>query len=101
MRKPSIVFVHQGLTIHAGPCGEAWCGEILDEQGQALDVFAYTREGFPGAVIGALLFPEVSFATSLAARLWLHTGDALEHPCEPREVHDTHDHSAQRELLAS
>jgi hypothetical protein len=75
MKKPTIAFVHAGLTIHAAPCGPAFCGEILDELGEVLDVFAYTREEFPGAVIGALAFPEVSFATALAARLWLHTGD--------------------------
>jgi hypothetical protein len=80
MRKPTIAFVHSGLTVHAAPCGEAWCGEILDEQSEVLDVFAYTREEFPGAVIGALAFPEVSFSTTLAARLWLHTGDELAGP---------------------
>ncbi len=75
MNKPTIAFVHAGLTIQAAPCGEAWCGEILDELGEVLDVFAYTREEFPGAVIGALCFPEVSFAFALAARLWLHTSE--------------------------
>ena len=83
MKKPTIAFVHTGLTVHAAPCGEAWCGEILDEQGDVLDVFAYTREEFPGALIGALTFAEVSFAVSLAARLWLHTGDELATPAEP------------------
>ena len=98
MRNPSIVFVHEGLTIHAGPCGEAWCGEILDERGEVLDLFAYTREGFPGALIGALTFPEISFATALAARLWLHTGEAPTQPCEP---HQAHHGDAQQALLAS
>lgn len=77
MKKPTIAFVHAGLTIHAGPCGEAWCGEVLDELGEVLDVFAYTREVFPGALIGALCFPELSFASALAARLWLHTSEPL------------------------
>lgn len=76
------MFVHQGLTIHAEPRGEGWYGEILDERGEVLDGFAYTREGFPGAVIGALSFPEVSCTTALAARLWLHTGDLLEQAAE-------------------
>lgn len=89
------MFVHQGLTIHAGPCGEGWCGEILDERSEVLDSFAYTREGFPGALIGALSFPELSFAASLAARLWLHTGDALERAVEAPTPRDAH------ELLAS
>jgi hypothetical protein len=79
MKEATIAFVHAGLTIQAGRCGAGWCGQIVDELGEVLDVFAYTRDGYPGAVIGALSFPEVSFATALAARLWLHT---TEEPAE-------------------
>jgi len=73
MKQPAIVFSHTGLTVHAEPRGDSWQGELLDEQGQVKDSFAYTREGFPGAVIGALRVGALGFATSLAPRMWLYT----------------------------
>jgi len=73
MERPAIVFSHTGLTVHAAPLGELWQGELLDERGELKDSFAYTREAFPGAVIGALRCGALGFATSLAARMWLHT----------------------------
>lgn len=75
MKRPAIVFRHTGLTVHAAPAGEVWQGELLDEQGRLKDAFAYTREAFPGAVIGALGCGELGFATELAARMWLHTAE--------------------------
>jgi hypothetical protein len=75
MQRPAIVFQHTGLTVQATPNGELWQGELLDELGQVQDAFAYTREAFPGAVIGALRFTQLGFATELAARMWLHTHD--------------------------
>jgi hypothetical protein len=76
MQRPAIVFSHTGLTVHASPSGELWQGELFDENGELQDGFAYTREAFPGAVIGALRFTQLGFATELAARMWLHTSDA-------------------------
>lgn len=73
MQSPAIVFQHTGLLVRAAPRGEAWQGEIVDAQGQVQDEFSYTREEFPGAVIGALRFTELDFAVRLAARLWLYT----------------------------
>jgi hypothetical protein len=75
MQRPAIVFSHTGLTVHATPHGELWQGQLFDARGQLQDAFAYTREAFPGAVIGALRFSELGFATALAARMWLHTSD--------------------------
>ena len=76
MQRPAIVFSHAGLTVHASLRGELWHGELLDEQGEVRDGFAYTREAFPGAVIGALRFTQLGFATELAVRMWLYTSDA-------------------------
>lgn len=73
MQSAAIVFQHTGLTVRATPWGEGWQGELLDEHGQVTDEFSYTREGFPGAVIGALRFTDLQFAVRLAARMWLHT----------------------------
>ncbi|HYQ15638.1 MAG TPA: hypothetical protein VEQ58_07770 [Polyangiaceae bacterium] len=75
MKRPAIVFKHTNLTVHAAPHGELWQGELLDERGELTDAFAYTREAFPGAVIGALSCAELGFAQALAARMWLHTND--------------------------
>jgi hypothetical protein len=81
MRNPAVVFKQTGFTVHAGRAGEAgekhaeWRGEILDERGQLHDGFSYVREGFPGAVIGALRVGDIAFATKLAARMWLHTSE--------------------------
>jgi hypothetical protein len=76
MKRPAIVFSHTEFTVHAELSGELWRGELLDERGEVRDSFAYTRETFPGAVIGALRVRALSFATSLAARMWLYTGGA-------------------------
>jgi hypothetical protein len=76
MQSPAIVFTHTGLTVHASQQGERWHGELLNEHGELQDAFAYTRETFPGAVIGALRFPDITFALELAARMWLHTDTA-------------------------
>ncbi len=75
MLQEAIVFEDAGLTVRAVPQGaEQWHGELLDERGQVKDVFSYTRDAFPGAVIGALRVRDVAFAPRLAARMWLHTG---------------------------
>jgi hypothetical protein len=76
MRRPRVVFTHTGLTVHAAPQGEHWRGELLDGQGQLKDVFAYTRDAFPGAIIGALRVRDVAFAPQLAYRMWLYTEPA-------------------------
>lgn len=68
-----IVFSHTGLTVRAALRGEAWRGQIVDARGEVQDEFSYTREAFPGAVIGALRFRDLDFAVRLAARLWLYT----------------------------
>jgi hypothetical protein len=73
MKRPVIVFTHTGLTVHAAQNGDHWLGELLDSRGELKDVFAYTREAFPGAVIGALRVRDVAFAPQLASRMWLHT----------------------------
>ncbi len=73
MQSPAIVFTHTGLTVHAAPRGQAWQGQLLNERGEVEDEFAYTRDEFPGAVIGALRFTDLAFAVRLAARMWLHT----------------------------
>lgn len=73
MQGSAIVFNHTGLTVRAARRGEAWQGQLLDERGQVQDEFSYTREAFPGAVIGALRFTDLEFAVRLAARLWLLT----------------------------
>jgi hypothetical protein len=73
MLRPAIVFTHTGLTVHAAPSDGAWRGELLDSRGRVCDAFSYTRETFPGAVIGALGVPDLAFAVELAARMWLHT----------------------------
>jgi hypothetical protein len=78
MRTPAVVFTHTGLTVHASRSSlaeQAWRGELLNEHGLVEDVFAYTREHFPGAVIGALRVPDVAFATQLAARMWVFTDE--------------------------
>jgi hypothetical protein len=78
MRNPAVVFRHTGFTVHAGRAAgtEAeWRGEILDERGKLHDGFSYVRDGFPGAVIGALQVRDIAFATKLAARMWLHTSE--------------------------
>lgn len=73
MQSPAIVFTHAGLTVHAALTEAGWHGELLDSLGQAFDCFSYTRETFPGAVIGAFAAPGLSFALELAGRMWLHT----------------------------
>lgn len=73
MRSPAIVFTHTGLTVHATPAEGGWRGELLDGMGRVRDAFSYTRETFPGAVIGALAIPDLGFAVELAARMWVHT----------------------------
>jgi hypothetical protein len=73
MKRPAIVFTHTGFTVHAARHGDHWQGELLDARGEVTDVFAYTREVFPGAVIGALLVRDVAFVPQLASRMWLHT----------------------------
>lgn len=73
MQSPAIVFTHTGLTVHAAPAPGGWRGELLDGLGRVCDAFSYTRETFPGAVIGALAVPDLAFAVELAARMWLHT----------------------------
>jgi len=78
MNNPAIVFKHTGFTVHAAPAaaGGEWRGEILTEQGEVHDGFSYTRERFPGAVIGALRVADIAFAPKLAERMWVHTDDA-------------------------
>ena len=76
MRDPVVVFRHTGFTVHAAPSGGEWRGEILDDAGELHDGFSYTRDGFPGAVIGALRVRDIAFAPQLAARMWVHTDDA-------------------------
>ncbi len=76
MKRPAIVFAHTEFTVHAERAGELWHGELIGHDGQVRDCFAYTRETFPGAVIGALRVSALSFVTTLAARMWLHTGAA-------------------------
>jgi hypothetical protein len=78
MQRPAIVFTHTGLTVHAAPAEGGWRGELLDELGRVRDAFSYTRETFPGAVIGALAVPDLSFAVKLAERMWLHTAEVFE-----------------------
>jgi len=78
MQRPAIAFSHTGLTVHAAQDGDYWRGELLDARGQVHDVFSYTRDAFPGAVIGALRVSDVAFAPQLAYRMWLHTGDSPE-----------------------
>jgi hypothetical protein len=77
MQSPDVVFIHTGLTVHAAAVDEQerrhFRGELLDQDGTLQDAFAYTREAYPGAVIGALKFTDLSFAVALAARMWLHT----------------------------
>jgi hypothetical protein len=78
MRDPAIVFEETGFTVHAAPNGAApdgseWRGELIDATGEVHDGFSYMRDGFPGAVIGALRVRDIAFATKLAARMWLHT----------------------------
>ena len=75
MHNPPIVFEETGYTVHAEPNGDEWHGELLNEQSELHDGFSYTREGFPGAVIGALRVRDIAFTTKLAARMWLHTDD--------------------------
>jgi hypothetical protein len=77
MRDPAIVFQETGFTVHAAPNGapdgSEWRGELIDATGEVHDGFSYTRDGFPGAVIGALRVRDIAFAPKLAARMWLHT----------------------------
>ena len=79
MRDPAVVFKYTGFTVHAAPSRDErrgeWRGEILDEAGELHDGFSYTRDGFPGAVIGALRVRDIAFAPQLAARMWVHTDD--------------------------
>lgn len=77
MQSEPIVFSHTGLLVRAAPRehGDAWQGQIVDAKGEVQDEFSYTREAFPGAVIGALRFKELDFTVRLAARLWLYTGE--------------------------
>ena len=75
MRDPAIVFEATGFTVHAAPDGAEWRGELIDSTGELHDGFSYTRDGFPGAVIGALRVADIAFAPKLAARMWLHTGE--------------------------
>lgn len=76
MSEQAVVFTHEGVTVRAAQHGDSWRGELLNERGEVRDSFTYTRDGFPGAVIGALCFTGLGFAPQLAARLWLHTGEA-------------------------
>ncbi len=76
MRYPAVVFKYTGFTVHAAPSGTEWHGEILNDAGEVQDGFSYTRDGFPGAVIGALRVRDIAFAPKLAARMWVHTDDA-------------------------
>lgn len=73
MESEPIVFDHTGLTVRAALRDGAWQGQIVDARGEVQDEFAYTREAFPGAVIGAFRFKELDFTVRLAARLWLYT----------------------------
>lgn len=73
MQSELIVFSHTGLTVRAVSRGDAWQGQIVNAVGEVQDEFSYTREAFPGAVIGALRFKELDFGVRLAARLWLLT----------------------------
>jgi len=73
MRNPAIVFTQTGFTVHAAPDGAEWRGELIDSSGEVHDGFSYTRDGFPGAVIGALRVRDIAFLPKLAARMWLHT----------------------------
>ena len=73
MRDPAIVFEETGFTVHAAPNGSEWRGELIDAAGDVHDGFSYLRDGFPGAVIGALRVRDIAFAPKLAARMWLHT----------------------------
>jgi hypothetical protein len=82
MKRPAIVFTHTGLTVHAAQNGDHWQGELLDARGEVQDVFAYTREAFPGAVIGALRVRDVAFGPQLASRMWLHTELATAEPSD-------------------
>jgi hypothetical protein len=77
MQTELIVFHHTGLTVRAARRDEAWQGQIIDALGEVQDEFSYTRESFPGAVIGALRFRELDFAVRLAPRLWLLTESSL------------------------
>ncbi len=76
MRDPAIVFKQTGFTVHATACGSDWRGEILNDAGEVHDGFSYIREGFPGAVVGALRVADIAFAPQLAARMWVYTDDA-------------------------
>ena len=76
MRDPAGVFKYTGFTVHAAPSGGEWRGEILNDAGEVQDGFSYTRDGFPGAVIGALRVRDIAFAPQLAARMWVYTDDA-------------------------
>ncbi|HEX2876383.1 MAG TPA: hypothetical protein VHP33_34255 [Polyangiaceae bacterium] len=76
MRDPAIVFKQTGFTVHATQSGSEWRGELLNERGEVHDGFSYIREGFPGAVVGALRVSDIAFAPQLAARMWVYTDDA-------------------------
>lgn len=73
MSKRAVVFNETGLLVRAACHGEIWRGELLNDRGEVEDEFAYTRESFPGAVIGALRVRDIAFGPRLARRLWLHT----------------------------
>ncbi len=75
MHTPAIVFLYEGLTVHAAEQGDHFRGELLNSDGEVKDIFVYRRDDFPGAVIGAFGLTDVSFAPRLALRLWLHTAD--------------------------
>lgn len=75
MSKRAVVFSETGLLVRAACHGEIWRGQLLNDRGEVEDEFAYTRESFPGAVIGALRVRDIAFGPRLARRLWLHTED--------------------------
>lgn len=75
MSKRAVVFSETGLVVRAACHGDVWRGELLNERGEVEDEFAYTRDEFPGAVIGALRVRDIAFGPRLARRLWLHTED--------------------------
>lgn len=75
MSNRAVVFSETGLIVRAACEGDVWRGQLLNQRGEVEDEFAYTRDTFPGAVIGALRVSDIGFAPRLARRLWLHTED--------------------------
>lgn len=101
MKQHAVVFSHTGFTVRAEPFGERWQGELLDETGAVRDSFAYTRETFPGAVIGALRVSALSFATSLAERMWLHTAGEDQGCSQPPDSAERSSASSTRVLATA